>query len=150
MDIYFTIEEWKDLQKYISKSKRKKFLSYFHKALSTRLQNQGLKCWLSCQFNWFKKSKEIWSGTYKCVDTNCKIVYHAKILNDDSSFEFKENINVVIEWNGSCFHQKITQKYITQCRGNARKTLGLEIMAGGISNIQADNVIKYFQSSNKG
>lgn len=44
MEIYFTIEEWKDLQKYISKSKRKKFMSYFHKALSTRLQNQGLKC----------------------------------------------------------------------------------------------------------
>ena len=50
-------EELFSIKKFIANNKRKKFKSQFDKFLNEKTQKQGLNCWLTCSFNWFKDDR---------------------------------------------------------------------------------------------
>ena len=69
---------------------RRKFKKEFDNFISLKLQNLGLKCWLKCKSNWFKKnnsrkiSAAFWKGTFVCIDNECKNLFKATIMQEIS------------------------------------------------------------------
>jgi len=145
IDISFTITEWRELISFISSSNgRKKFRKPFHNKLNIKIQREGIKCYLLCKSNWFRKN-QAWSGTYKCIDEFCKIVYKAYLSNENV---LDNKVIITIKWNGTAEHEKIKGD-LNRCCGEARKTLGFEILSEGMYNVQSKNNINYSQTSNK-
>lgn len=145
ISIEFTNEEWSELKKYISiRGERKYFLVGFHRVLSKKLQNQGIKCYLSCKSNWFsKKNINNWSGLYKCLDSDCKIVYKAELNIKDDKYLVK------IVWNDTSSHVNVVPSLKFRCVGEKRKSLGLRIMSEGLTNIKSKNTIDFYENTIK-
>lgn len=122
---------------------RRCFSADFTKLLSKKLQILGTKCWLKCNFNWFRKQNSrktgnFWNGKYQCIE--CNKVYSFS-MNDESmeylnieNFEHDNpHVDFVIEPN-------------FRISGEKRKILALEIASKGISNFRAEKFL--FNKSN--
>lgn len=67
-------KEWIYLQGQISSSGRERFKVGMSHFLSKKLQERGVKCYLTCKYNWFKEKKSqktespYWKGLYVCTE----------------------------------------------------------------------------------
>ena len=109
---------------------RKKFTSKFdNEVLNPRFQEQGLACWLKSVSNWFSSPKKniLWSGTYHCVNGDCKTTFKARAKPTDQEIEFE------LIFNEPVSHTKTEKpKRIT---GKNRNLLGYELSAIGSRNV---------------
>ena len=63
---------------------RKMFLVAFTNILSRFLQQNGIKCYPHCVYNYFsvaknRNSKDLWRGKYSCTNPECDVFYVAYI-----------------------------------------------------------------------
>lgn len=144
IELRFSKEEWKSFDQYISKSSRKRFLTGFTRILATRLQIEGVKCWLNCVSNWFNKNNT-WNGTFRCAKKDCSIIYLASLKNVNDFYV------ISVSFQGIADHEKIyDQTYRTRCSGLNRKKIANNLNKMGILNTQVTNTIDFFNPFNKG
>lgn len=109
---------------------RKKFTVKFdNEVLNPRFQEKGLACWLKSVSNWFSSPKKniLWSGSYRCVNGDCKTTFKAKAKRTDQEVEFE------LIFTEPMSHTKIEKpKRIT---GVNRNLLGYELSAIGSRNV---------------
>lgn len=147
--IEFSHDEW---QNEINKNKeqygnRSKFTADFSVALSIKLQEQGIKCWIKCSYNWFKqkdsrfKNAPFWRGKYTCIkEPICKNNFLAEIVkNYDLNQEKK--IQIQLKCSIKSNEHKDFIKYSPRCSGEKRNDIAKEIMSIGIMNVQTNNII---------
>ncbi len=133
-------KDWLNLQKYVS-CRRRKFLSPFTKLLTLRLQKEGIKCCLNCNYNYFstasvKKPLNFWRGTYGCNNPHCKANYVAIIK------QLQLNTDVIIEvyTENECHHDHQEDVKI-RIDGDYRKNLGKELLIKGTLMVKSENII---------
>jgi len=121
----------------IQKSGRRRFLTKFHDHLSLKLQDLGLKCWLSDRqrYNWFT-GNNFWIGKYDCIEKSCKNVFNASICK----YSTLNDVFVVVKANEVSVHSSFVKK-ITSCRGAERRSLGKELLAFGNTKVKVENVL---------
>ena len=153
--IVFSQEEWlseikKNIEQY---GKRSKFTADFTVALSIKLQEQGTKCWLRCNYNWFKqkesrfKDAPFWRGTYTCIkEPNCLNKFVVQILKEG---EIIQNIHIQIERSLKSIDHTDFVKYIPRCCGEKRDETAKDLMSIGVMNVQTNNVIHNSVSKSK-
>ena len=133
------------------KNGRKLFLSEFTHFLNKKLFENGVNCKLVMKYNWFKseisrkKNCYFWSGMYICKIGDCKIQYHAYI---EMFTDFKSPFDITIKWNGNPDHQITSLKPLQpRISGLDRKSLGLELLANGITNTRNKIILEKDTSS---
>jgi len=121
----------------IQKSGRRRFLTKFNDHLSLKLQDLGLKCWLSDRqrYNWFT-GNNLWIGKYDCIEKSCKNVFNASIRK----YSTLNDVFVVVKANELSVHSSFVKK-ITSCRGAERRSLGKELLAFGNTKVKVENVL---------
>lgn len=131
--------EWNELTRYISGKSRKKFLVGFDRVLAKKLQSNGIKCWIKCEYNWFgaeKFNRLYWTGLYKC--SSCNIKYKCCI----ESFPCNKSIELLVRWEGDCSHDKLTDsKSQKRIEGLTRLTFAQKIIADGCLNLTANEFL---------
>ncbi len=135
----FSNEEFEYLETFhtsVHISGRRRLLIEFHVALSKKLQDLGLKCWLTNRkrFNWFK-SNNLWSAKYDCYVKTCKNTFDAFIRRRHG-----ESVFVVVQSIQVSSHTFFVKK-IQCCRGSDRRNLGKELLAYGNSQVKVKNII---------
>jgi hypothetical protein len=115
--------------------------------LSRFLQNNCVKCYLGCIYNYFSSAKvttnkNLWRGSYYCTNEDCDIVYIAII----KCIEKNGDVNVVINSEGECFHE--TQNKTAKIKGNDRKEIGKTLVYQGSLNVRAKHIIENHKMNN--
>jgi len=132
--LQFMFEEWSTFSKYI---KNNRFQNKFFEILNHRSQDNGINCYLTPINNWFNanNSSNHWNAKLKCRAKTCNLKYNAFV----KSIKPHQNVEMVLEWSGSCLHDK--DEKITRCTGRRRRELGLELIARGTTNVKNDIII---------
>jgi hypothetical protein len=148
-----TFEDWSKILEYISKTDRRRFKSEFDIFLSEKLQASGINCWLTCNNNWFRNSRNFnsvfWSGRYDCIDKNCLNKFEAFISDDiEKNFKSRSLFDVLkkdfFNLNVSYVEKTIHDKKIfplPRCSGKKRTEQAKTLAFLGISNCVDDNII---------
>ncbi len=133
------------LQQHVSFNKygRRRFLTKFHDSLSAKLQNQGLRCWLSNNnnHNWFTVNN-LWSGRYACIEKTCKNTFQASICK----YSPLKSVFIEVAPNELSIHSSFVKK-IQTCRGSDRRSLGKELLAFGNTRVKVENVLFNIENS---
>ena len=117
-------------------------INTFTKLLNIKLKQKNIKCYLKCNYNWFKningkkKLSPYWHGQYLCSNVKCPIVYNAVIEE-----AINTSFNLKLTWNGTADHESEFIISKERCTGEKRKNLALKLMTHGISNTRSDNII---------
>jgi hypothetical protein len=117
------------------------FLVAFTNILSRFLQQNGIKCYLHCVYNYFsvaknRNSKDLWRGKYSCTNPACDVFYVAYI----KSIEKNGDVVVMINSNGEVLHDK--QNKPAKITRTERVNLGKELDRMGALNVRANNIIE--------
>jgi hypothetical protein len=136
------------MQTFISKGKRKRYLTGFHNCLNKKLAGIGFKCVLKVVSNWIsgKDSLFFWKGKYICCEPSCKINFDATIENKDIKIG---KFIVALSWDKLCTHE-IFKPLTMRITGNERKKVGLKIISVGLANFKATDSINHFNSADIG
>ncbi len=99
----------------------------------------GISCWLRSTFNWFNKkvSHQIWRGDFKCIDSDCHMAFKANIRRCLDSY------SLTITFTGKSNHPRLNRP--ERISGEERKLMQNEVVAKGVRNLVAENII-YNQS----
>jgi hypothetical protein len=122
-----------------SNNGRKRLSNKFSDFVSSKLQKAGLKCWLSCKYNWFRKEKsrksgDFWSGKYFCIE--CKMEVSLSVRSSDQTY-------ILAKYSKIKEHDKLVEKNINKrIIGAEREKIGTEINSKGITNFRAENYLK--------
>lgn len=137
--IKFDVIEWNQFTKYISGTKRKKFLVGFDRTLAEKLQSKGINCWIICKYNWFGTDKlngKFWTGLYECY--SCRTKFKCSI---DSVFS-NQDIEIYVTWIGDNSHEKLAKLSKRRIEGPSRLTLAQKIIANGNLNFRASQFLQ--------
>ncbi|CAF1028135.1 unnamed protein product [Brachionus calyciflorus] len=125
--------EWDDIQKFISKDKNKRqyFTSEFDHVISKTLQENGIKCWVYNNFNYFlKKTAFLWKGEFICRE--CKIKFLLTLSRND------DNKNFLVSWSKDIQHEIFVIPTKIKIKGEKRIRLGYELKSKGTTNYIAE------------
>ena len=138
--------DWVILSTYIVNSPRRRFTSQFTDFLSEKLQENGIKCWLRCSYNWFKKSDSqkssspFWQGVYKCTDPSCSNTFSA-FIHSIIQYESSNCVIIFVDVNeGNTKHKNIVLKKI-RCIRDERLAQAKEIALDTSLNCHAKNIL---------
>lgn len=139
--ITLSTNEKNELKDFIQtfKDGRKNFSSKFTSFISRKLQNLGLKCWLSCKSNWFRKEGSrkngaFWNGSYFCIECGKKF----KIIIKSEDMETIHVVDSIQECN---LHQEFVCEPKKRITGVKRQLIAQEIVSKGICNFRAENFL---------
>jgi hypothetical protein len=149
--IKFEMDEWKFLiENCLSTSQiRKKFTSKFDSALSIKLQEFGVKCWLKHSYNWFNESSSavFWRGKFHCI--SCLSIFEAIIENNNVNNT--ESVYIQLTYNDALILTKheefMNPDRMKKITGKEREQLGIELLAFGTSNVISNNTVYNFNLS---
>lgn len=128
---------------------RQRLLADFHNFLSKKLQDNGLNCWLRCDFNWFcsnkskKSTSKYWCGTYHCIVNECKIILKAFV--EDPIVDVEQKVRINVFFFGKCTHEK---KTLIQLSKEQKEQLGYKLKAEGVSNTIVNHILLNRQNNN--
>ena len=136
IQINFTETEWNEVQIFVltDSNGRKYFKSDFDRVLSIKLQKNGIKCWLYCNYNYFMKKKThiLWKGQFLCRE--CKIKFIIVVLKND------EKKNFLVSWNQIIEHVSPVIPPNKRITSEERKKLGYELKSKGTTNYIAERI----------
>jgi hypothetical protein len=123
INLSYSRSEWEDLvvNHTAVSDGRKRFKVFFDNMLTEKLQENGVNCCLSNNWNWFKASTiqgVIWNASYKCIYEHCRNIFKciAKKRAHDN------DISLVVSWNNNeSVHEKITK--VKRFEGVERKKI---------------------------
>jgi hypothetical protein len=121
------------------------FIEFF--LIGFKNENRNFVCALKCKSNKFNNlnNKNYWDGKYSCLEPGCCLKFDANL----SKSNFKSDKFIInVSWTGVATHP-ITLVKKNRCTGEKRKTLALNIMSEGVANIQAKNIINFYDTTNK-
>jgi hypothetical protein len=137
--VEFVYSEWLHfIDNFSSGKDRKRLKIGFTNALSEQLQTKGVKCWLTCKYNWIKdlnaqSKSQIWSGKYKCLDNSCEVVYDCVAKRD------KDIVRSTVKVTGLVKHVKIRKS--KRYAGQERKSLANNILRSGTCAVLEESLI---------
>ena len=139
--------EWQNLQQFISKEKRRRFLSGFHFKLNGLIQKTtSLNCWFKNVYNWFKSEKNynqtpspFWRGGYKC--DHCGNKMHAEIKSEST----QDVVIIAVNWEKQSNHPKIIKN--KRIEGEERKEYENLLAKDSVENIKNNLKINHHQNS---
>ena len=130
----FTEFEWTEVQKFVSQDskERKYFKSEFDVVLSKKLQQNGVKCWVYCNFNYFlRKTNLVWKGEFICRE--CKIKFFPIMSRSDVCK------NLIVTWYREIEHETAVIPPKRRITGEERKQFGYQLKSKGVTNYIAES-----------
>lgn len=141
LEIKFNESEQKILQNLIVifSDGRKRFKAEFSNFISKKIQENGIKCWLKVNSNWFRKENgrkygDYWSGKFSCV--SCANFFKMRIESNRMDRIIIENIV------DNCSHLENIKPPNNRISGVKRKLISHEIVSNGVGNFRAENFLK--------
>ena len=143
--IKFTPEEWVILQTFVVRNIRSSFSHQFSDFLSKKLQNIGIKCWVRCKHNWFRRNKSrkanspFWNGVYICIDSKCKQIFKTTIIEPLEINSLKDVILFVEKNNEESHTEKISKNIV--CSSLKRISQANELFINKPLNCKTSNIL---------